>query len=293
MWPAPDDLIRSLGALCALDRRLHPDGPDRYARFAVPGGEAFHATNGGGDHAVLLHLGVGTLVRGFDHESDASPYMREPQAPDPALEAGLPDALRGALDLTVGPLEGFERTFVAWWDGDRWEHRGDGDFADLTLAPSAGDLGEWLEDLGWRASKKGLTSLLSGSVEADRLKVERVEAPVQDFPGGWRFGDPFTVTVSTVQSVSDIALLKRIREMSGGSIGEIKRALSDGGPLLTYVLQRHSYSQVERVGHIGELVAALAAHGGARLALEAPVQTALDEATFRAMLGPDTLWLSR
>lgn len=292
--PHPDALTRLARTLCELDARIAADGPDRYTSMPQPDGMAFHATDGGGDHAVLLVLEAGVLIRAFDHESGHSPYARASQQPDPALVAGLPEALSHALDRTVGPLEGFERTFVAWWTGESWEQRGDASFPADLLAPDAELLTDWLLDLGHVLPAEAIAGLLAGELAAADAPL--AEAPSDEpapgeVPDGWRRGDPFTVTLSAAAPVSDIGVLKLVRERTGGAIGAIKRALADGGPLWTVELQRHAAGQVERVGHLGALMDALEPHGGGRLTLEHPEERPLPHAMFLAMLGPDALWL--
>ncbi|MCB9683907.1 MAG: hypothetical protein H6738_01865 [Alphaproteobacteria bacterium] len=286
--PAPPALLTRARALAALDARALPDPISR--EYTERGGAWVH-DNGGGDHCVIRVLGDRLLIKAFDHESDDSRWMRDPQVPDPRLTEGMPTELLRLLAEPVDDLEGEDRTFCAWWDG-RWTTRGEPGPAEAFLVDAA-EVVERMRDSRVGVDEGQVAALLEGRLSADAVTIDAiVERPVAG-PPGWTFGEPFVLVVSTARSVSSVPLIKRVRELTGASLGEIKRALADQGPLLELRLQRHAYDQVRNVGTLGEVLRALEPEGGARFRVGLPGQALqdADEAMVRGMLGPDTLWL--
>ncbi|PPA38178.1 hypothetical protein BF14_033785 [Streptomyces griseus] len=77
LLPAPAELRAYLRALALLDQAICRD--PRFSRFSFsttwgPGTEAAVMDNGSGDDFSVLFAQAGVLVRGFDHESEMSPY---------------------------------------------------------------------------------------------------------------------------------------------------------------------------------------------------------------------------
>ncbi|MCA9494432.1 MAG: hypothetical protein KC621_31110 [Myxococcales bacterium] len=290
--PPPAELLTRARALAALDAVALPDP---IGREYTERGASWVYDNGGGDHCVIRELGEQLLVKGFDHESDDSRWMRDPQEPDPKLTKGMPAALLALLADPVDDLEGEDRTVCAWWDGKRWTVRGSDTWPLESFLVEPSDVVERMRDARVRVDEGQIADLLAGRIRADAVALAAiVEKPVAG-PEGWTFGDPFVAAVSTARSVSSIPLIKCLRELTGGSLGEIKRALADQTPVVELRLQRHAYDQVRNVALLGELVRALEPEGGARFHVGLPggALSEVDEAMLRGMLGPDTLWLDR
>ncbi len=74
-------------------------------------------SSGSGDGASAWLTDAGCVVRGFDHESDLSPWMAAERRIWPGLLDGLPAGLAAGPRLSVH--DGVEDlTFVLWWHGD-------------------------------------------------------------------------------------------------------------------------------------------------------------------------------
>lgn len=288
--PKPAALLTRARALAALDEHALTDPTGR--EYTSRGGGWVY-DNGGGDHCVIWTLGEQVLIKAFDHESDDSRWMRDPEEPDPALVEGMPSALLALLAEPFEELDGLDRTYCAWWGGERWTQRGMGSWPADAFVVKASDVVERMRDARVGVDERQIEKLLKGTLAADALTLEAiVERPVPG-PPGWTFGEAFVVTVSSARSIGSVPLIKLVREETGGSLGEIKRALADQTPMLEMRLQGHAYEQVRQVAALGRILRAMEREGGVRLRVGLPggALQEVDLATFRGMLGPDTLWL--
>ena len=96
--------------------------------------------NGQGDDWSITFGSAGVYLRGFDHESELSPWARQPPGVADGLLDGLPAVLRPAADEPAFTLEDVPMVTLALWrlpDAGVWSH-----------APVAatGDGGVWLFD---------------------------------------------------------------------------------------------------------------------------------------------------
>lgn len=118
--PAPDALERISLSIAALDAVMSPDWGMRYYSFDPRWSQHQRMAsmrNGSGDSYAILFGPAGTVVRGFDHESNLSPWGRPDGALAPGLLDGFPDLLRPAIDDPAFRTEGgppVEITFCAW-----------------------------------------------------------------------------------------------------------------------------------------------------------------------------------
>ena len=123
--PSPNDLLQRLIAYAKIDRIMNPDSDDcmvrvyHYDKDWVPGGHFLKIDDSGGDHYHVLFSPDGCIVKGFDHESDLSPYNYNDED-EPMLNViaehdfydGAPVALSCLLDDPA--LEKELATFCAW-----------------------------------------------------------------------------------------------------------------------------------------------------------------------------------
>jgi hypothetical protein len=120
--PSVDDLERVSLAIAALDCVLSPEWDQRKYSFdpAWGDGERMASMRDGFGNVYQIVFGPdGTVVRGFDHESELSPYRGRSLAP--GLLDGFPDVLRPVVDEPAfnGSEEFADLTFCAWrLDGD-------------------------------------------------------------------------------------------------------------------------------------------------------------------------------
>ncbi len=130
--PPREELLRRLLAYAKIDRIMNPDPDDcmvrvyHYDKDWVTGGHFLKIDDSGGDHYHVLFSPGGCIVKGFDHESDLSPYNYDENDPMPDVLAGH-DFYDGApaelLCLLDDPaLEKELATFCAWQAAgdDRW-----------------------------------------------------------------------------------------------------------------------------------------------------------------------------
>jgi hypothetical protein len=81
-------------ALATLDAILSAEWASRWYSFDTTWGEREQLgsmRNGSGDEYSIVFGDNGVFVRGFDHESKMSPYVREPRSLWPGLVEGIPD----------------------------------------------------------------------------------------------------------------------------------------------------------------------------------------------------------
>jgi len=107
-------------------------------------------SSGSGDEASVWLPSPGCVVRGFDHESELSPWMADERRIWPGLFDGLPPEFADGPRLNIH--DGVEDlTFLLWWRGDGpWQTgtlppevpgQGDLDGSHVLLSPLASDVG--------------------------------------------------------------------------------------------------------------------------------------------------------
>ncbi|MEZ4323393.1 MAG: hypothetical protein R3F61_38365 [Myxococcota bacterium] len=285
--PPPDALLDRCRALCALDAALHPgDDLNGFARVPLDRAEAFVTTNGGGDWAVVLHSGPTVAIRCFDHEADNSPYTDDEERPDPSLLVGCPDAARALVEQEVLGLLAHERTFVAWWTGAGWEHRGPDSHPLERFLVEAAQIVEWMHDEGWQLDEAQVAEALAGRRDPSTLDRRPRPEPEHPFQGLWSPGDPFELQLVPAKPVQSTPVLKVIRAETGGSLGEIRHALAHAEPVFTATLARHAYGEVGLLGSIRQIVDALGPVGGTRFVVRVGEEVReVTEDGFRQLIG--------
>ncbi|WP_259446168.1 hypothetical protein [Streptomyces geysiriensis] len=128
LLPDPAGLRAHLRALAVLDQAICRD--PRFSRYSFsttwgPGTEAALMDNGSGDDFSVLFTPAGVLVRGFDHESEMSPYGTDDEQVWPGVIDEVPAALRPLLDDPAFVDEGLGAprvTACLWWEtgGSAW-----------------------------------------------------------------------------------------------------------------------------------------------------------------------------
>ncbi|MDK1345337.1 hypothetical protein QNO09_18955 [Streptomyces sp. 378] len=101
LLPGPDQLRTYLRALAVLDTAIGDD--PRFCQYTFdgtwgPGVEAALMENGSGDDFSVLFTSAGVLIRGFDHESEMSPYGTDDGQVWPGVLDDVPALLRPLLD---------------------------------------------------------------------------------------------------------------------------------------------------------------------------------------------------
>jgi hypothetical protein len=99
--PGPTTLHRISLAIAALDVVMSSDWEERWFSFDPTwddGEEYASMANGSGDSYHIVFSDRGVVVRGFDHESDLSPWARDDQRVEPTILDGFPSALRSVID---------------------------------------------------------------------------------------------------------------------------------------------------------------------------------------------------
>jgi len=95
--------------------------------------------NGAGDHLIMLFSAEGSIIKGFDHESQLSPYAQDEHKVWPGIYDNAPNELLSLLEH-----EGIEKedvTFCIWRKNSdsRWQKgkvkmpRGAGDGSDFLI----------------------------------------------------------------------------------------------------------------------------------------------------------------
>ncbi len=159
--PSETELVRITKGLAALDAILCEDWESRYWSFnAKWSGKSMLASmrNGSGEDMFILFSSVGTVIKGFAHESAMSPFR--PKAKNeqqrgialyPGLLSGFPGALASFLEEPSFMME--ETTFLVWrlskaksWSiGDiLWPKTKDPDGSEELLTPLAGDASSYV-----------------------------------------------------------------------------------------------------------------------------------------------------
>ena len=114
----------SLKACAALDIELCDDEYLRCFTFNSAWSDGIQVAtyeNGGGDDLVIVFSDDSILIKGFDHESEVSPYAQEEYGVWPGMYDGAPEKLLSILDD-----EAFEKedvTFCYWREGETGKWR--------------------------------------------------------------------------------------------------------------------------------------------------------------------------
>ncbi|MBT2489198.1 hypothetical protein J7E96_11825 [Streptomyces sp. ISL-96] len=101
LLPEPAKLRAHLRALAILDATI--GGDSQFCRYAFdtsrgPGEETALMENGSGDDFSVHFTPAGVLIRGFDHESEMSPYGTDDEQVWPGVIDEVPAALSSLLD---------------------------------------------------------------------------------------------------------------------------------------------------------------------------------------------------
>ncbi|BFH59492.1 hypothetical protein [Paenibacillus azoreducens] len=65
--------------------------------------------NGAGDHLIMLFSVEGSIIKGFDHESQLSPYAQDEHKVWPGIYDNVPSELLSHLEHSVGRVGIFQR----------------------------------------------------------------------------------------------------------------------------------------------------------------------------------------
>jgi hypothetical protein len=126
--PEPEELRKAMRAMALLDTVLCRRPELRYHRYLAnpaPGVEVGLVETGGGDELVcVLSAEHGCLIKGFDHESEMSPYQQADEEPWPGVCDEVPPELMDLLQKVDSHPTGV--TFCLWrgsddeewWQGD-------------------------------------------------------------------------------------------------------------------------------------------------------------------------------
>ncbi|MGW4271039.1 hypothetical protein ACWEGQ_01395 [Streptomyces seoulensis] len=142
LLPAPARLRAHLRALAALDAAIGDD--PRFSQYTFdatwsPGVEVGLMENGSGDDFAVLFTPAGVLIRGFDHESEMSPYGTDDEQVWPGVIDEVPAALRPLLNEPAFQDEGVDapRVTACLWQatGDTVWHTGSA----ITFPEGSGD----------------------------------------------------------------------------------------------------------------------------------------------------------
>lgn len=115
--PNKEKLRSHLVSLCALEIISSNEDSERLHKFVKRSelGELFHLDAAAGDNLYLLFSKDGIIVRGFDHESELSPYNKESFEPVKGIYENAPAALLDSLRKMIIYEEDFDEvTFCAW-----------------------------------------------------------------------------------------------------------------------------------------------------------------------------------
>ncbi|MFC9624642.1 hypothetical protein ACFTXM_33305 [Streptomyces sp. NPDC056930] len=125
LLPNPTELRSHLSALAILDATIGGDPQFCCYTFDTawgPGEEAALMENGSGDDFSVLFTPTGVLIRGFDHESEMSPYATDGEQVWPGVIDEVPATLRQLLDEPAFHDEGIDAPRVT---ACLWRETGD------------------------------------------------------------------------------------------------------------------------------------------------------------------------
>ena len=119
--PAPAELQRRLRACAVLDVIMMDDefmrGYEFHPKWSKDATMAAFKT-GGGDEIYALFKGDDAIMKGFDHESEVSPYGSDEHEEWPGVYDGVPSHLNALLNN--GAIMRDDVTFCAWCTGGVW-----------------------------------------------------------------------------------------------------------------------------------------------------------------------------
>ncbi|MEZ0446541.1 hypothetical protein [Cellulomonas sp. ICMP 17802] len=104
-------------ALAMLDAVMSPEWDGRYYSFDSgwgPGEEMASLRNGSGDEWSIVFSPAGAFIRGFDHESEMSPFVRGGEL-WPGLVEGVPDAFASCVTEPAFSREGTLSATICLW----------------------------------------------------------------------------------------------------------------------------------------------------------------------------------
>lgn len=160
-WPKPfmepEQLRRNLIAMSTLDVILCSEDWLRRYQYNPQweqDAELFSISNGAGDELYLVFAPEGIIIKGFDHESEMSPYAREDGEAWPGIYEQVPPALLARLNDDSLCKE--DVTFCLWREcGDTVWNCGDVDSSGLNdgssfllgmIYEAAADYVDWAQD---------------------------------------------------------------------------------------------------------------------------------------------------
>ena len=126
--PGIETIRRWSQSLAALDAILSPEWQYRYFSFDSRWDrreELASMRNGSGDEYSIVFAPVGAYARGFDHESEMSPYVQSPRAVWPGVIDDVPAEFQQYVAEPAFSDEGVPAlTFCLWRRRDhaRWQH---------------------------------------------------------------------------------------------------------------------------------------------------------------------------
>lgn len=113
--PEPEKLKKLIKIHALLNIILCRDEWIRYHSFVPEWKDKIsmaHIDNGSGDHLFILFAPQGTIIKGFDHESELSPYARDEFEIWPGIYEGVPKTLLSLLEDEA--IEHEDVTFCIW-----------------------------------------------------------------------------------------------------------------------------------------------------------------------------------
>ncbi|WP_340512938.1 hypothetical protein [Cohnella sp. 56] len=124
--PDPASLKKLMKIQASLNIIFCQDEWLRYHSF-VPNWDAdidmAKIDNGAGDHLIILFSPEGSIIKGFDHESELSPYAQDEHQVWPGIYDDVPKELLGLLEDDA--IEQDDATFCMWRkNGDTNWHQG-------------------------------------------------------------------------------------------------------------------------------------------------------------------------
>jgi hypothetical protein len=115
--PPPVQLYTRARALAMVELAINARPPMRWHTLDPNVERNVRISSGSGDEGSVWLADAGCVVRGFDHESELSPWMAAKRRIWPGLLDGFPADLAEGPRLTA--YDGVENlTFVLWWHGD-------------------------------------------------------------------------------------------------------------------------------------------------------------------------------
>jgi hypothetical protein len=119
--PAIEPLRRLMQSLAMLDAILQPDWEYRYYSFNrkwSEGQQMASMRNGEGDEWFCVFSGTGAFLKGFDHESEMSPFAAYPPSVWPGVLEALPPAF---LPFVREPAFSMDATTFCIWRAEKDE----------------------------------------------------------------------------------------------------------------------------------------------------------------------------